>query len=480
MPSPAVPPNLKFGSSPLLLHSFRNRTLSEGSTGRVRPLKAEARDEPVVGLGDGVWWAHRKEGAADLHLVGGTLPDLPEGAFLFQYLQSDCWAELLPLLTFFRGVAGWEPPPPRACLMFDDPNLHWRSYGYINFASLARHAREHRYHASFAMVPLDAWHLHRSTARLFQENGDLLSLLVHGNNHARNELALPYSEQRRSALVAQALTRVERFEQQSGLEVSRVMAAPHHACSDEMAGTLARMGFEAACVSPAFIMEHNRARAWPEAAGLAPADFLAGSLPVIPRFTFGLINLPRILLAGFFGQAIVPVGHHDDLADGLGVLRKLADSINQTGEVGWTDMTSIARSNFWSRRDGSTMHLRLYSRQVRFTVPEGVTAIHIERPWLKADQPEPLTWREDLSPVQLTPACPSEPIPTTPGVVMDIRSVLPNALDHHKAPFTRTPVWAIMRRQLCEGRDRLKPAVHRIRRFANLKSNLAAHGPEPK
>ena len=462
-PSPAIALKFNLGPSAALPRPFQNRTLSETSTDRVRPLKCEAGDEAVAGVGDSVWWAHRKEGAADLHLVGGAPPELPTGTFLFQVLQSERWVELLPLLTFFRLVAGWEPPPARACLMFDDPNLHWKSYGYINFADLARHACNHRYHVSFAMVPLDAWHTHRSTARLFQENRDRLSLLVHGNNHQRKELALPYSEDRRCAFIAQALTRVERFEHVTGLAVSRVMAAPHHACSDEMAGTLARMGFEAACVSPAFIMSHNGAKTWPEIVGVAPADFLAGSLPVIPRFTFGLLNLRRILLAGFFGQAIVPVGHHDDLADGLDPLQKLADAINDTGEVRWADMTSIARSNFWTRRDGTTLHLKLYSRQVRFTVPEGVTAIHVERPWLRADQPEPLAWSEDLLPFQLSPAHPWEPLPTRAGAVLELRSLHPNALDPHRSALGRTPVWAFVRRQLCEGRDRLKPAIRRLR-----------------
>src|SRR3712207_7699471 len=53
-------------------------------------------------------------------------------------------------------VTGWTPAPLRAAIMFDDPNLHWKSYGYIIYPELVEHAKEHNYHAVFATVPLDS------------------------------------------------------------------------------------------------------------------------------------------------------------------------------------------------------------------------------------------------------------------------------------------------------------------------------------
>ena len=47
-------------------------------------------------------------------------------------------------------------PPLRAAIVFDDPNLRWRSYGYIDYRRLVEHADEHGYHAAMAMIPLDA------------------------------------------------------------------------------------------------------------------------------------------------------------------------------------------------------------------------------------------------------------------------------------------------------------------------------------
>jgi hypothetical protein len=65
--------------------------------------------------------------------------------------------------------------------MLDDPNLHWRTYGYVDYAQIAAHAKIHNYHMSFAMIPLDTWYVHKPTALLFQQNRNQISLLFHGS-----------------------------------------------------------------------------------------------------------------------------------------------------------------------------------------------------------------------------------------------------------------------------------------------------------
>src|SRR5207237_9240552 len=99
---------------------------------------------------------------------------------------------------------------------------HWKSYGYVRFGEVARHAGEHNYHASFATVPFDAWYVHSPTASLFRENKKTLSLLVHGNNHTHAELTQSYGDGQSNALMAQALQRIGQLERRSRLEIARV------------------------------------------------------------------------------------------------------------------------------------------------------------------------------------------------------------------------------------------------------------------
>src|SRR5206468_10618326 len=127
----------------------------------------------------------------------------------------------------------------------------------------------------------------------------------------------------RKALAVQALRRIERLEQQSGVEVARVMAAPHGACNHDMANVLLRAGFEAACISRSSLMVRNPDLIWPMSVGLNPAEFLGPSLPIIPRFNIRWDSTFAIF-AAFLGQPIILVGHHDDLAGGLEVLEEWA------------------------------------------------------------------------------------------------------------------------------------------------------------
>ena len=94
-------------------------------------------------------------------------------------------------VEFLRRVTGYAksvPPPPRACFLFDDPNLHSGRYGFLDYRQLGAHAQDHGYHVAMAMVPLDAWFARRDAARLFRERSEYMSLVMHGNDHMPDEL----------------------------------------------------------------------------------------------------------------------------------------------------------------------------------------------------------------------------------------------------------------------------------------------------
>jgi hypothetical protein len=439
--------------------------LPDRTIDRVCRLTLEAPDEVVARKGDDVIWVHRKEGTSVVDLVALDPPHLTDKDYLFQYFQEDNCARLLPILHFLRELSGWELPPLRACFMFDDPNLHWPSYGYVRYPELIQHALRHNYHVSFATVPFDSRYVHPPTAALFRENPSRISLLIHGNDHTHKELAQTYSDKKRQGIVAQALRRIERFERSSGLHVSRVMAAPHGACTEEMAKVLARTGFEAACISRGSIMAHNKNKVWPAAVGLSMAEFLGNDLPVIPRFGFGKTSRTQILLSAFLGQPVILVAHHEELAGGLELLQEAADFINSIDEVRWLDMKSIVRSNFCSRREDHVLHLEMYSRAIRFSVPENIRQLCIERPWLNGTNGEGLILRESEKTPERKNSYSGEPIEITPGADIEITSIHSDLIDPAKIPLPHTSLWAIARRHLCEGRDRLRPTIDRLFAF---------------
>ena len=205
--------------------------------------------------------------------------------------------------------------------MFDDPNLHWRSYGFIDYNEMVRHAVAGKYRVCVATIPLDAWLVHKPTSAIFRDNTARISLLYHGNNHVFRELARSHSADSMRALLLQAGRRMTKMEARTGLKVARVMAPPHGACSETALAQMAQIGFEAACVSRGSLRYHNSGAQWTRTIGMNPCDIIAG-LPVIPRCGLSRSCRNDILIAALLHQPIVVMTHHLALAEGYDLLMR--------------------------------------------------------------------------------------------------------------------------------------------------------------
>lgn len=375
-------------------------------------------------------------------------------------------AALLPIVAFLReltAASDWQPPPARACLLFDDPNLHRPSYGFLNLPELAVHAREHGYHAALAMVPLDAWLANAGAKRALSNAAGAISLLVHGNDHNGGELGDQETEEEGLALAAQALRRIAAFERRSGIAVDRVMVPPHELCSEAAALGVLRNDFEAITMTRPFPWLSQPPRPWlsrPDATGPLvgwhPADF-AGQLPVILRHPLVSRDAPELVLRAYLDQPLILYGHHEDVAPGLDVLAAAAADVNRLGETRWCSVGEIAATNFESHRSGSELTVRPYARRIRVEVPDGVEHLSLQLP---PAHPGPDT---ELLTIAGQPAPFGEPIAVKPSSSVELRLRATSAVDPDSVPAPPRAPMALARRTLGEGRDRLLPLLQRAR-----------------
>jgi hypothetical protein len=436
--------------------TLRNAVLAED---RSSP-SLEGGSEPVLAFRSGrPVWAIR-----GLTEVSALQPaELGDEELLRDRLEAGACLSLLPLVHFLRRIQpGWSRPPIRASFLFDDPNLHWPSYGYVKYTDLLRDAEEHGYHAAMAMIPADAWFAHPRAVRLFRSRRDRLSLLVHGNNHVRRELAAP-GDDLISAL-AQAQRRVAALERRSGVRVARVMAPPHGACGEPAMSALLRTGYEALCITRPYPWR-DRPPAGAVLAGWRPADLAAGGFPVLPRMPIRSAER-ELALRAFLGHPLILFGHHDDLADGLGPLRRISAAVNALGEVQWLPLDEIARANFETRWSAETLEIRLYARQATVEIPEGVTSVRVSVPQADGDVvPEALACGDAgtmLSACMTDGWRRSEAMPAESGPV-SIQLSRTDAVDPWATARAPWRPRARARRVLAEGRDRLVPLVHAVR-----------------
>jgi hypothetical protein len=417
-----------------------------------------------LGFKDGsALWAIEGEGACRHHYVALALPELGDGEALFTHFSGQRLARLLPLVLFVRSVLDdqlWEPPPLQATFMFDDPNLHWTSYGFIDYREMIRRAVAGNYHVSIATIPLDAWFVHPPAGAIFKANPARISLLYHGNDHVYQELARSQSAETMHRILRQAVARIVGMEVRTGLEVARVLAPPHGACSETALLQMARLGFEAVCISRGSLRHHNDGAVWTRAIGMKPCDVVAG-LPIIPRFRLSANSRNDVLIAALLRQPIVAVTHHQAVASGYGLLDDTASFINSLGDVAWRDMRTISRSLYSHRREDRTLCIRMLSKHVHVEVPEDTTQIRIERSWVKNFPSEVLRWRRASVDPRWHIASQGGGIIVEPGVTLEIASG-PISNCPTKTDNAAVRLAPVVRRVLTEARDRVLPSIHRI------------------
>lgn len=433
-------------------HRLRDRTLEEHRLGAVHLPNAEG--EVLASRDAEALWT--RCGPAQTAALAPL--ELASGEPLRDRLHPGRWLALLPLVQFLREVSrdvAWTPPPPRATFLFDDPNLHWTSYGFLRFAELAAAAREHRYHVAFATVPIDAWFAHPTAARTFRENPRQLSLLMHGNDHLTRELAQPRETPGHYALLGQALRRIEAFEKRSGVPVARVMAAPHGVCSEEMARAMLAFDFEGVTISRPYPWLARPPAHWLEAppgsgalVGIRPGELVAGGLPVLLRTTLQHSEADLVLRA-FLDQPLIVSGHHDDLASGLAPLHDIAASVNRIEGLRWGSLTEIAHAGYSSRLEGGVLRVKAHSRALTVELPADASAIAVEPP------PEELADRLLLDG---GPASFGREIPLGPGR-HELGITRRDPIDPGAVPMRRGRPWSLARRIATEGRDRLQPLI---------------------
>jgi hypothetical protein len=441
------PTTVRFAEQGSLDRRIRGISVSD-SVDALTPT-ATADEEILASSPAGPAWT-RSRGDNPIYRLSASLPELkPEQSLLD--LLSKRSLTLVALVQFLRSLTtdDFEPPELRAAILFDDPNLRWRTYGFIDFRQLADHADAHNYHASMAMIPLDGWHQHRATVDLFRRRRERLSLVLHGNNHLARELMRPPGDSGAIAIAAQALRRATRFEAHYGLRMDRLMTPPHGMCSASTASALGSLGFDALCaIHPLPWTEQPPADR--PLAGWDPAEFAAGCA-VIPRVHLST-PFEQIALRAFLGHPLILYGHHDDLACGLDLLADTAARVNRLGDVRWASLGEIAASNYAAKLESNRLRVRPYSHRLRFDLPPGIDSLVLEPP--RGLDGELAGWSVD--------GAASRPFgslaPCGPGSV-EVRLQSSHRIDPLTVPAPAASVWPILRRTATETRDRLRPLI---------------------
>lgn len=451
-----------------------NRVLMSRAPGLARPLRGQAIEDsaipgklPLPPAGSSVlaslqdkpiWWQLGDTGAS-LGVSAYPLAGLHDGEALRDHLRVGRFMGLLPIVHFLGQVLGageWTAPPLQACFVVDDPNLHWLSYGFLNYRELAEHAERHGYHVALATIPIDSWLTDRRVVSLLGENARTLSLLIHGNDHVARELGRLNGDAQAQSVIAQALRRVEKLERRHGVTVDRVMIPPHEACSEAALRAMFALGVEAVSVAPPYPWRDGMLTSTPLATW-HPAELVAGGLRVLPRQH---LHAPReeLALRALLGQPLILYGHHDDFAEGLDVLAHAAVQIDALGDVRWCSLGEIARGGYATKQLRDLLLIRMHARRIAVDVPTGVCTLRvlIQEP-LGGTGGHHLAHAQGLAEITFRDGWGvSEPFAINSPGRIDLELIADTPRSPAEVPSPRVRLWPWVRRVLSEGQDRVQ------------------------
>lgn len=426
----------------------------------------ESRDgfEVAARSPQGIVWDWSRVNRPRHYRVAIAPEELAEGQFLRDHLAPGRNLRLLPLIHFLRALTDpeeFEFPQVLACMALDDPNLHWPSYGFVNFQKMAVHAREHGYHVAVATVPLDAWWTHKAAVQIFKEHPGQLSLMMHGNDHTYMELGREQSQTARLARMAQALRRVARFEERTGLQVARVMEPPHGVCNHGYATALADLGFSAGLLTHDRVLECGLRAEWPADFGLRELDRVDPYCPMIARCRWSQDWTQTIPLCAALGQPITIATHHEDAAGDFENFATIAQRINSLGPIHWCGFSEFTQSLYKARIRGETLVVHPYTRIVRVQRPPGVRTLSIQTSARGGDwiaEPRPRDPHDPNTSSNLPRG--NSQAPFGEARELWVQTLTAPRVDHQTHPVPTTGPWPVLRRFLSTSRDRTRPFIH--------------------
>jgi len=280
---------------------------------------------------------------------------------------DDIFIQAAPLLMFVRfasGDYGWHGPGHYADLTIDDPWLR-EPYGFLNYENLWAEMQKHNFHTTIAFIP---WNFDRSDPRLvtfFRNHTDRFSIAVHGDNHDHAEFATydrkPLDKQITN--IKQALARMKRFQELTGLHFDPVMVFPYEVVPPRP--TLSKLNEYGFMAAPnATIVPSDIERPADPLFGLRAMSSDFGSFGLVRRYPAELHD-PKALVAmhAFLDDPLLFYGHQDLFTDSIGAFNQVADLVNEVEpDTHWEGLGSAAQHLYLLRRkDDAHYEVRDYS-----------------------------------------------------------------------------------------------------------------------
>ena len=318
----------------------------------------------------------RIEGTSSPVFCAGFSHPVQEGGYVFDPEKDANLISVIPILTFLRFAGGpycWHRDADYANLTIDDPWLT-EPYGFLNYHDLLTQMQKARFHTTIAFIP---WNYDRSSDQvvaIFREHPECYSLCIHGNNHDHWEFykyhtiavdplpakPLPVQE----ANIRQALARMEKFRQLTGLNFDQVMVFPQYIAPLETFGLLKSYNFLITSNATNIPLDLEPPPD-PVFHLMSITDYYE-NFPSIMRYSPGDRSQAAIALDLFLDNPVLFFEHHSLFRRGMSAFNRTAEIVNTLQpDTRWASLGDMARHSHLQRsRPDGNHDVRAFCRSI--------------------------------------------------------------------------------------------------------------------
>ena len=172
------------------------------------------------------------------------------------FRNTKMFIEISPIMMFLRYALKdkcWHTIHDMANLTIDDPWLI-EPYGHFSYFEVLNEMNAVGFHTTIAFVPWNYDRSRNNVVELIRENPEYFSICIHGNNHTHREFGKFESDvqtkgdnsgvdEKYQRLLIQALARMDKFKELTGLDYDKVMVFPHGIAPTSVLALLHRNNF---------------------------------------------------------------------------------------------------------------------------------------------------------------------------------------------------------------------------------------------
>jgi hypothetical protein len=268
-----------------------------------------------------------------------------------QFVQKDfmSFASILLFLKYSCGDKCWHINSHYANLTIDDPWLT-DPYGYFSYRNVLELNNKYRFHTTIAFIPWNYDRSEREVIDFFNKNKNYFSICFHGDNHNHIEFEIPsnnsYQDQEKK--IMQAIYRMRKFEELTGINYDMVMVFPQKISPSKTMFLLKKYNFLATINQGSIPIDKNPPKS---------IDFYLRNFSdeyenflSIERYSLNGINQAELAINLFLDNPLFLYAHHNDFSNGYSKLINIVNEINQTDtNIIWNNPNSILRELYMQR-----------------------------------------------------------------------------------------------------------------------------------